>query len=62
MPCAFIVSGLFDFFRTFSGLFYYADAGKVDVASISDEEWKKRLTKEQYYIARQKGTEGAFTG
>uniref|UniRef100_M8CEW1 peptide-methionine (R)-S-oxide reductase n=1 Tax=Aegilops tauschii TaxID=37682 RepID=M8CEW1_AEGTA len=36
--------------------------GKADNASLSDEELKKRLTKEQYYVTRQKGTERAFTG
>ena len=27
-----------------------------------DEYWKKKLTKEQYHILREKGTERAFTG
>lgn len=27
----------------------------------TDEEWKKELTKEQYYVLRQHGTERAFT-
>ncbi|PIA30069.1 hypothetical protein AQUCO_05700048v1 [Aquilegia coerulea] len=35
---------------------------KSDFASISNDEWKKRLTSEQFYVARQKGTERAFTG
>lgn len=28
----------------------------------SEEEWKKELSEEQYYILRQKGTERPFTG
>lgn len=40
----------------------FGEAGKVDYASMNDEEWKKRLTAEQFYITRQKGTERAFTG
>lgn len=33
-----------------------------NTVSKSEEQWKKELTPEQFRIARQKGTEPAFTG
>ena len=33
-----------------------------DKIEKTDEEWRKELTPEQYRVARQKGTERAFTG
>lgn len=34
----------------------------TNLKDISNEEWKKRLTKQQYDILRKKGTERAFSG
>ncbi|MFX0044113.1 MAG: peptide-methionine (R)-S-oxide reductase MsrB [Candidatus Hodarchaeota archaeon] len=31
-------------------------------SKISEDKWKKKLTKEQYKVLREKGTEPAFTG
>ena len=40
---------------------YYSTTSDEKV-KVSDEEWKKILPDDVYYIARQKGTERAFTG
>ena len=36
-------------------------AGKITPLKLTDKEWAKRLTKEQYRVLRKEGTERAFT-
>jgi len=37
-------------------------ADNKEKLTLTEEEWKKKLTKEQYHICREQGTERAFTG
>lgn len=61
----FLITGL----ASLGGLFVTANAmqknkkqARPDKVVKTDAEWKQLLTKEQYYVTRQKGTERAFTG
>ncbi len=48
-----------------SKVFYDASSGKevvMEKIEKTNKEWKSQLTKEQYHVTREQGTERAFTG
>jgi len=39
-----------------------SDDSSIEQIKLSEEEWKEKLTEEEYYVLREQGTERAFTG
>ena len=52
------------FFLILFSLQAYSQKDTIKMAKINktEEEWKEQLTRDQYYITREKGTERPFTG
>jgi peptide-methionine (R)-S-oxide reductase len=49
--------------RRLRGYPVYTDKGEIDFpVQLSEDEWRQRLTDDQYYILREEGTEYAFSG
>ncbi len=47
---------------THAHIYHGGDDEPVEQLVLTEEEWKAKLTKEQFYVLREKGTERSFTG
>lgn len=53
--------GFLGFLQVFNMAKAFAHNEKITPLELSEDEWRKKLTEEQFYILREEGTERSFT-